>query len=64
MFHSKGQVFKEYLAEDMQLIIDKADKHILYHRCYFNSAKSYLINCNDYSIVDNFKYGDNIPEEY
>lgn len=64
IYHSKGGSFTYYSKEEIQLIIETADKHILYHNAYFNSLKQYVNSLNDYIQVSKIEYGQEIPTLY
>ena len=63
-YHSKGEPFRYYSKEEMQLIIDAANKHILYHNSYFNSLKDYINSLEKIEEVDSIYYGQDFPNEY
>ena len=63
-FHSRGDVFKFYNKEDLQNIISKANKHILYHTAYFNSLKQYINSLDTLSAVNDIIYGIAIPSKF
>lgn len=63
-FHSKGNVFRYFTKEEAMLILEAVDDFILYHNSYYNSARTYLESLIDISIINSFKYGDEIPEQY
>ena len=63
-FHCKNGEFKYYSNIDLQLILDKANNHILYNNSYFNCLKSYINSLSDLKIIENINYGINIPQKY
>lgn len=64
IFHCKDGDFKYYSRINILRILDKMDKHILYHNAYFNSLKKYINILEDYITINNIKYGDDIPDTY
>ena len=63
-YHSKGEPFRYYSKEEMQLIIDVANKHILYHNSYFNSLRDYINSLEKVEEVDSIYYGQDFPNKY
>ena len=63
-YHSKGEPFRYYSKEEMQLIIDAANRHILYHNSYFNSLRNYINSLENIEEVDSIYYGQDFPNEY
>lgn len=63
-YHSKGEPFRYYSKEEMQLIIDAANKHILYHNSYFNSLRNYINSLESIQEVNSIYYGQDFPNKY
>ena len=63
-YHSKGEPFRYYSKEEMQLIIDAANRHILYHNSYFNSLRDYINSLENIKEVDSIYYGQDFPHGY
>lgn len=63
-FHSKGNVFRYFTKDEAIQILEAVDDFVLYHNSYYNSTRTYLESLADISTINNFKYGDEIPEEY
>lgn len=63
-FHCKDGEFRYYSKDDIALIIEEMDEHILFHNSYFNSLKKYINSLTDYKEVNSIQYGDDFPDEY
>lgn len=63
LYHSDGNTYRVFDAYEMKLISDSADKHIQYHRTYFNILKSYVTSLTSVDAVNDIIYGSKLPSE-
>lgn len=64
LYHSDGNFYRQFDANEMKLISDSADKHIQYHRTYFNILKSYVTSLTSVSEINSVTYGATLPSEF
>lgn len=64
LYHSDGNSYRQFDANEMKLISDSADKHIQYHRTYFNILKSYVTSLTSVSEINSVTYGATLPSEF
>ena len=64
MYHEKNKPCKFYSREDIEILIDAANQHRVYHTTYFNTLKMYINSLTDIIEISAIYYGIKIPEEY
>lgn len=60
LYHASNEPCKYFSREDIEKVIARAKKHILYHTTYFNVAKQYLSNIHDFDRLKSFSYGQDV----
>lgn len=61
IYHEKGQLCRLYTAEDLQLVIDRANQHIFYNTTYLNLMKNCIHNMYSIEEIQSIHYGDELP---
>jgi len=61
-YHADGEAIRLWSHEDMQQIVQEADRHIAYHRVYFNLLREWIRRTRypDFLGID---YGDALPDD-
>ena len=62
-YHADGEEFKYYSAEDIVCIFEHVERHVLFHRTYFNSLCTYIRSLNTIADLQTITYGIDIPAE-
>lgn len=60
LYHASGEPCKYFSREDIEKVIARSKKHILYHTTYFNVSKQYLSNIHDFDRLKSFSYGQDV----
>lgn len=63
-YHADGKPCVFYTAEQMELIINSAMKHVSVQTTYCNSMNDWIRSCSTASEIEGIHYGDDVPEEY
>lgn len=63
-YHADGELCVYYSKEDMMKIINSAMQFVSYQTTYCNSIFKWINSLDDEEVINNIKYGDEIPEEY
>lgn len=62
LYHETNKVVKLFDAEDIQRLVQAANKHRLYHTTYFNILKHCINNMYNIEEVNGVQYGDSIDK--
>lgn len=62
LYHETNKVVRLFDAEDIQRLVQAANKHRLYHTTYFNILKHCINNMYNIEEVNRVQYGDSIDQ--